>query len=533
MKKYLLLVFVLSVLFACKNETKKNNPTLINSNSISSNVKQSPDQLFPKLFDAVQMGSVFPDSKYFVDCEPKVDPTTLDNIYTSAKDTKNFKLKDFVLKYFKTPAENSLIAINQNVTTEAHVNELWEKLLRKPDSVSSYSSLLPMPNAYIVPGGRFREVYYWDSYFTMLGLEESNKFDIIHNMIDNFSFLIDKYGFIPNGNRSYYLTRSQPPFFTCMVQLLANHEGEGIYTKYHNAIQKEYDFWMQKNAKDAISKHVVMLDDINSLNRYFDEGNTPRPESYREDVATAKNTGKDIKTAYTDLRSGACSGWDYSTRWFGDGKNINTIHTTDIIPVDLNALLYNMEMVLSKSYSIKGDKTLAVKYAALATRRKELLIQYCWNETEGMFFDYDFKSKKQTNIRSLATMYPLFFEMVDPKMATKVAVNVKKYFLQPGGLTTTTIKSGQQWDAPNGWAPLQWISIKGLMNYNQNELALDIANRWVNINEKVFKSTGKMMEKYNVVDTKLISGGGEYPSQDGFGWTNGVYLKLKKIVTKK
>ncbi len=532
MKRIILLTLVMTLFFACKYETKTKADTPTSKESAINSVKKSPDQLYPNLFDAVQMGKVFPDGKYFVDCEPTIDPSKLDQVFAVEKDSKDFNIKKFVLKYFKTPAENNTIAINQNTTTTQHVQELWDKLLRKPDSVSAYSSLLPMPHAYIVPGGRFREVYYWDSYFTMLGLEESNKFDVIHNIIDNFSFLIDSYGFVPNGNRSYYLTRSQPPFYTSMVQLLANHEGDAIYKKYLTFIQKEYDFWMQKNPNENTSKHVVAIDNF-TLNRYFDEGSSPRPESYREDVMTAKASGKDLKTVYTDLRSGACSGWDYSTRWFGDAKNINTIHTTDIIPVDLNALLYNIEKTLSKCYTIEGNKTLAAKYSELANIRKTLLMNYCWNETEGMFFDYDFKSKKQTSVRSLATMYPLFFEMVDEKVAAKVAANIPKYFLKPGGLTTTTIASGQQWDAPNGWAPLQWIAIKGLINYKHDELAYDIANRWVNINEKVFKSTGKMMEKYNVVDTKLISGGGEYPSQDGFGWTNGVYLKLKNMITQK
>ena len=133
---------------------------------------------------------------------------------------------------------------------------------------------------------------------------------------------------------------------------------------------------------------------------------------------------------------------------------------------------------------------------------------------------------------TLAAAFPLFFEIASGSQAERVAKILKQHFLQPGGLISTTETTGQQWDAPNGWAPLQWIAIIGLRNYKQDELAKEIARRWMNINEKVYHDTGKMMEKYNVVETDLKAGGGEYPSQDGFGWTNGVYLALEKVFGK-
>lgn len=154
------------------------------------------------------------------------------------------------------------------------------------------------------------------------------------------------------------------------------------------------------------------------------------------------------------------------------------------------------------------------------------MIQYCWNAKTGFFEDYDFVARKQTGILSLAGLYPLFFNMADQQQATTVAKVVQRDFLKPGGVISTLTKTGQQWDAPNGWAPLQWITIQGLRNYKQDALANTIKRNWLNLNTKVYKNTGKMVEKYNVMDITLEAGGGEYALQDGFGWTNGVLLKL-------
>ena len=221
----------------------------------------------------------------------------------------------------------------------------------------------------------------------------------------------------------------------------------------------------------------------------------------------------------------------FFSRWFEDGATLSTIHTTDIIPVDLNCLLFNLEETLGKAYHYANDQQ-AQKYFDRSEKRKNALNTYCWNENEGCYFDYDHKAGKQTKSLTLATAFPLFFSIASPKQATSVAAALENHFLSPGGLRTTTVKTGQQWDAPNGWAPLQWIAIKGLLNYGHDELAKEIAGRWLTINEKVYTNTGKMMEKYNVVDINLEAGGGEYPAQDGFGWTNGVYLKLNSLFRK-
>ena len=154
---------------------------------------------------------------------------------------------------------------------------------------------------------------------------------------------------------------------------------------------------------------------------------------------------------------------------------------------------------------------------------------YCWNAEKGFYFDYDYVASVQKTSLTLAATFPLYFKIASVIQADKVAAIIEEHFLQSGGLITTTETTKQQWDAPNGWAPLQWIAINGLINYGHNELAENIAKRWMSINEKVYNNTGKMMEKYNVEATDLLAGGGEYDAQDGFGWTNGVYLALNKI----
>jgi alpha,alpha-trehalase len=401
--------------------------------------------------------------------------------------------------------------------------------MRNPDQETK-GTLIPLPNSYIVPGGRFGEIYYWDSYFTMLGLQAAGRTETIENMVDNFAYLIETIGFIPNGNRSYFLTRSQPPFFSLMVDVLAEQKGDDVYTKYLPALQKEYDFWM--NGGDKVSatmsafEHVVQLTDDDMLNRYWDSGTRPRAESYKEDVELLEHSTRTKGEVYQHLRAACESGWDFSSRWFKDGQTLGTIHTMDILPVDLNSLLYNLEKTIAHAYELKGEKDKKAEFENLAQKRKTAISTYHWNNEMGYFMDYDFVEKQLTDKKSLAGVFPLFFNVADQNQADEVAKMIKSEFLQPGGVVTSLAGTGQQWDLPNGWAPLQWIGIQGLKNYGFDDLAKKISNNWVKLNTDVYHRTGKLLEKYNVEDTSLLSGGGEYEVQDGFGWTNGVLLKL-------
>ncbi len=481
------------------------------------------------LYEDVQLSEIFSDSKFFVDCIPLFTPQEIITNYITAKDKPGFDLKAFVTSHFILPAESDNSYSSANKSLPEHLSGLWNVLMRKRDEQGG--TLIPLPHSYIVPGGRFREVYYWDSYFTMLGLQVSKRVDIIQNMIDNFSYLIDQAGFIPNGNRTYYLGRSQPPFFAWMLSVLEEEKGKTFIQHYLPQLENEYSFWMDGaellTEENTAHRRVVSMPDGSILNRYWDDRDTPRPEAYIEDKHLAKVSGREESMVYRHIRAAAESGWDFSSRWFRDEKNMGTIQTTDIIPVDLNCLLVFMETYLSHLYEGKDNQHSAIMLQR-AEQRKKAIQQYCWNEEKGFYFDYHFTDKAPTRCYSLAALFPLFMQLASKEQSDKVAKNIEEKFLKPGGLITTLHTTGQQWDAPNGWAPLQWIAYKGLkqLPYGHTTLAEKIRKNWMQNNEKVFAETGKMMEKYNVTDTATKAGGGEYPNQDGFGWTNGVYLIL-------
>lgn len=516
MKKMLLLVFCVSYLLGTVAQ-----------------LPATPDKIYGELFKDVQMNKVFPDGKTFVDCIPKRNPKDILYDY-GLKKGPQFDLKKFVEENFELPpAPPQLNYIQQEKDIVMHIKNLWGVLRREPDKVVEGSSLLPLPYPYVVPGGRFREIYYWDSYFTMLGLKESGETEMIRNMVSNFAYLINTYGHIPNGNRTYYLSRSQPPFFALMVELLADLQGDSIYVSYLPALEKEYAFWMEGAGKlkpGQAFRRVVKLTDGTVLNRYWDDNPAPRQESYREDVETADRSKRNKTEMYRHLRAGAESGIDFSSRWFADKKNITTIQTTNFVPVDLNSLLYKLELVISKAKMLKRDEIFSNAFRKKADKRLTAIDKYCWNKTLNYYTDYQFLNKKQSAVVSPAGMYPfcVFNRKLDymSLLARRTGAVVREKLLKDGGIATTENNTGQQWDAPNGWPPLEWMTIWGFERCGQRELAREIGERWIKLNVDVYKRTGKLMEKYNVADTHLEAGGGEYPGQDGFGWTNGVLLKL-------
>lgn len=492
-----------------------------------------PDQLFGPLFHDVQMQQIFSDSITFADCCPKRSPEEILSLYEIEKHLENFNLAEFVEAYFEIPQPIKTDYISdQTLPTTEHINRLWPLLTR---ATQSDCSMLPVPKSYIVPGGRFRGLYYWDSYFTMLGLQTTGKYDLIRDMVDNFAYLVDAYGHIPNANRSYYLTRSQPPFFAPMISLLAEIDGPEVFAKYLPHLQKEYNYWMdgyfRLSDSETKFRRVVLLPDGSFLNRYWDDLAAPRPESYHEDVEMAHQTtsyGVEPSIFYRHIRAACESGWDFSCRWFRDADHIESVQTTDLIPVDLNCLLYELELTLSKAYDHSEFSEPSGHFLEKAEQRKKAIMQYCWNEEKQFFMDYDISLNKSTKIMSLAAVYPLVFKIATDEQASQVHEHIKESFLKNGGVVSSLYESGQQWDFPNGWAPLQYMTYVALRNYNFDETAEDLKNRWIALNDKVFRETGKMMEKYNVVDIDLPAGGGEYPNQDGFGWTNAIYLWMKK-----
>jgi alpha,alpha-trehalase len=482
---------------------------------------------FPDFFKEIQLSGYFADSKTFPDLEPKKSIGKIVDVFFDQKEKENFSLPLFLNENFYIPENNaSSYTSDESLKPEDHLHQLWKHLSLEVKEGKSNTTYISMPHGFVVPGGRFQEVYYWDSYFTMLGLIVSKKFQKVEDMIANFGFLIDTYGFIPNGNRTYFLSRSQPPFFALMVALLETFDGKLKAIDFLPQLKKEYAFWMknQESLSTATAiERVVKLNDGTILNRYFDNDPSPRPESYEEDVHLSEKVDSP-EELFLNLRAACESGWDFSSRWLEDPMDLATIKTTELLPVDLNCLLYNLEKYISE---LSEDKTEKAKYEHLAATRKAAILKYFWNEEKQFFFDYNIKSNSQSTSLTLAGVFPLFFEIATTNQAQSVAQILQEKFLKPGGLVTTLIESGQQWDSPNGWAPLQWISIKGLQKYKQNDLAKKVSDNWLALNTSVYINEGKFTEKYNVATTDSETGGGEYPNQDGFGWTNGVFLDLK------
>ncbi|MBU9517172.1 alpha,alpha-trehalase TreA [Burkholderia multivorans] len=501
-------------------------------NATAATLLPPPSQLYGDLFVAVQTAQLYPDQKTFVDATPDTDPATIMQLYQQQKSQPGFSLKAFVDQHFTPPAQGG-VTPPPNQTLREHIDWLWPQLTRTTPTAPPYSSLIPMPKPYVVPGGRFREGYYWDTYFTMLGLQVSGREDLVDDMLDNFAHLIDTVGHIPNGNRTYYASRSQPPFFAYMVTLAAQAEGDKVYQKYLPALRKEYAYWMQGESttpRGQAARHVVAMPDGAVLNRYWDASDTPRDESYLEDVTTAKAaSGRAANDVYRDLRAGAESGWDYSSRWLGDGKTLATIRTTSIVPVDLNSLMFHLERTIVKGCTVTHDVGCVIDFSGRAARRALAINRWLWNRG-GYYGDYDWQLRKPRDGVTAAALYPLFAGVAWPERAKATAREVRKTLLQPGGLATTTETTGQQWDAPNGWAPLQWIAIEGLRRYGEPALAKDIGTRFLADVKHVYATEGKLVEKYVVEGAgQGGGGGGEYPLQDGFGWTNGVTLKLLQM----
>ncbi len=495
-----------------------------------------PSIEYGDLYSAVELSSIFSDSKTFPDLIPDAAPSAVVAEYDAQKNQPGFSLSGFVAAHFSAnpvPAGPDIQPAAPGTGLLDYVHSLWPMLTQENRTVPRYSTLQPLPYAYVVPGGRFREVYYWDSYFTSLGLEADGEHADAENLLRDFAYEIDRYGFVPNGSRSYYLSRSQPPFFSFLVTLLAQRDGNSVITRYLPELQQEYDFWMRGEnaaAPGAAVRNVVKLSDGTVLNRYWDERAAPRDESYLEDVQTAAVTSRPKAVVWRNLRATAESGWDFSSRWLRDQIGLDTVRTLDIAPVDLNCLLVHLEQTLAQGYALEGDGQRATLYGDKAATRIAAIRRLLWDPSIRAFGDLLWRERRLTGELSAATLYPLFTQVATPAQAATVAATVQSKLLEIGGLATTLIESGQQWDAPNGWAPLQWIAVTGLRDYGFADLAHDIATRWVHKTIAGYEQQAKLVEKYNVT-TKGgdAGGGGEYATQIGFGWTNGVLIALTAL----
>jgi alpha,alpha-trehalase len=315
-----------------------------------------------------------------------------------------------------------------------------------------------------------------------------------------------------------------------MVEIAAQRDGARVYATYLDELKREYAFWMsgaEDTAAGKATRRVVVLADGTVLNRYWDDLDTPRDESYIQDVQTAaRASGRSLSAVYRDLRAAAESGWDFSSRWFADNHTLATIRTTSIIPVDLNSLLFHLETSIVKGCAVEKEEACVKDFIGRAAKRAKGIEQYLWNE-RGYYSDYDWQLARSRDNVTAAMLYPLFVGVALPERARKTADVARTTLLKEGGLATTTFTTGQQWDAPNGWAPLQWVAVRGLRRYAQPALARQIGERFLVGASALYASEGKLVEKYAVEGEGVGSGGGgEYPTQDGFGWTNGVIAML-------
>jgi alpha,alpha-trehalase len=408
--------------------------------------------------------------------------------------------------------------------------------------------LLYLPKAYVVPGGRFNEMYGWDSYFIQVGLLKDNETQLAKDMADNFLYQVKNYGKVLNANRTYYLNRSQPPFLTQMVL--------GVFAKTHDhnwladalpSIEKYYQLW-------ATEPHSTP---DTGLARYWDFGEGPAPEvlsaekdiqgrthydlvreyfrthavnDYRLNQYYDKKTDQLTALFYKGDRSMRESGFDPSNR-FGP-FNIDIIHYN---PVCLNSLLYLMEMQTAEILTTLDRKQEAANWQAKAEGRAAAINKLMWDEKDGLYYDYDFEDKHVRHYPFLTTFYPLWAGIASKEQAARVVKNLP-LFEKVGGLQTSTDVSGNQWDSPFGWAPLEMIAVEGLRRYGYNADAERISMKFLSLVTREYERTGYIVEKYDVVNGGSNVSAihfGYSANQVGFGWTNAVFLELLSGLTKE
>ncbi|KAK4728934.1 hypothetical protein R3W88_021922 [Solanum pinnatisectum] len=429
------------------------------------------------------------------------------------------------------------------------VHSLWKNLSRKvADHVlekPELYTLLPLKNPVIIPGSRFKEVYYWDSYWVIRGLLAGKMYETAKGIVTNLVSLIDQFGYVLNGARAYYSNRSQPPVLAAMIVDIFNQTGDlDLVRRSLPALLKENHFWNS-------GIHKVTIQDAqgsnHSLSRYYAMWNKPRPESSTIDSETASVLPNicEKRESYRELASAAESGWDFSSRWMSNESDLTTTSTTSILPVDLNAFLLKMELDIAFLANLVGESSTASHFTEAAQNRQKAINCIFWNAEMGQWLDYWLTNSDTSediykwedlhqNKKSFASNFvPLWTEnsCSDNNITTQKVVQslMTSGLLQPAGIAMTLSNTGQQWDFPNGWPPLQHIIIEGLLRSGLEEartLAKDIAIRWLRTNYVTYKKTGAMHEKYDVTKCGAYGGGGEYMPQTGFGWSNGVVLAL-------
>uniref|UniRef100_A0A2K6TEI3 Trehalase n=1 Tax=Saimiri boliviensis boliviensis TaxID=39432 RepID=A0A2K6TEI3_SAIBB len=505
-----------------------------------------------ELLHQVQMAKLYQDDKEFVDMPLSVAPEQVLQTFTELSRGHNHsipreQLQAFVQEHFQAKGQElqpwtpvdwkdsprflQKISDGKLRAWAGQLHQLWKKLGKKmkPEVLSHPErfSLIYSDHPFIVPGGRFVEFYYWDSYWVMEGLLLSEMAETVKGMLQNFLDLVKTYGHVPNGGRVYYLQRSQPPLLTLMMDRYLTHTNDTAFLQENiETLALELDFWI-KNRTVSVSvggKNYL-------LNRYYVPYGGPRPESYSKDAELANTLPEgDREALWAELKAGAESGWDFSSRWLIGGPNPNSlssIRTSKLVPVDLNAFLCQAEELMSNFYSRLGNESQAMKYRTLREQRLAALNAVLWDEKAGAWFDYDLENKKKNGEFYPSNLTPLWAGCFsDPGVADKALKYLEdsQILTYQYGIPTSLQKTGQQWDFPNAWAPLQDLVIRGLAKAalpRAQEVAFQLAQNWIRTNFDVYSQKSAMYEKYNISNGGQPGGGGEYEvqvSRPGVGW---------------
>ncbi|XP_072049945.1 trehalase-like [Amphiura filiformis] len=510
------------------------------------------------LLEAAQNAYIYNDSKTFVDLHLKYPPDEILAAFDDLDDPTDPELmRMFVETYFDGPNleftewiptdwEEDPAFLNKiddaslrDWADELHA--LWKELGKKVnsdvlDNQDRYT-LIYVEQPFVVPGGRFRELYYWDSYWVIKGLLISSMTETVKGMLLNFADLVDKLGFVPNANRIYQANRSQPPFFIPSVYEYYKTTGDFDFVKsLLPTLENEYSFWMSNR-----SVHVQKpgSDETHLLNRYDVFMGKPRPESYREDIVTCASSDKEESARIcSDLASGVETGWGYGSRWFDEDKptDLKSIRTKQIVPVELNSILCMNEKILADMFAIDGQQAKADEYTQAHIRRRQAIQEVLWAEDTGAWLDYDLELARNRNEFYPSNVMPLWANCYaegdgDRQIEEKVLNYMKDLGVldYPGGIPSSLINTGQQWDYPNAWPPIQEMVIQALESSSveeAREYAFKLAQNWTTTNWRGYLEKNVMYEKYNVEKQGVPGHGGEAEVQAGFGWTNGVMLTL-------
>lgn len=557
---------------------------------------------------AVQRAEIWRDrdSKDFVDTRARSPPgRVIEALRESRARECSVAAREFLNEHFESgPRERSRAtelkdwksdpAIARGARNEAcrafasHVHELWKVLARldaddyaeeeaaeaagAEEVARTTSSRIRLPYPAVVPGERFRETYYWDTYWIVLGLLTSEMVGTALGVTNNLLYLVTTYGFVPNGARVYYLNRSQPPLLSSCVATV--YEA----TKDVTWLRQALPLLVEEYAYLTRSERTVTVKDPENgetyeLSRYFANTTRPRPESYREDVEVARRATRHVEDAvtklemkrkiYRHLASGAESGFDFSSRWFLDGGGLETIRTCNIIPADLNGFMLRVETDIAalarEALASLGDSEelfaervylshLNEKFSTASAARKRSIAAVLWDGDTSRWrdraFEYITGEDPRGVVRDIgelvtASQSPFTSDYVpmwcgaierDSEQAYAVVESLRNSGLvTEKGIATSLVESGQQWDFPNAWAPGTHMIIEAIQIYapEEEEYAKELAHSWIRTAHQVWQATGFMHEKYDVrLESEGVGKGGEYVPQRGFGWTNGVTLRL-------